>query len=393
MKKILFLTTLAAAFAFGFSSCSNEELVENIEQAQGAEIAFDTFADKLTKAENSDKTSTTALEGHHTTFNVWGTKTVGSTTSVVYSVADKGSVSFASSAWTATPKKFWDKTATNYNFYAAAPATANWAFAFTTGNADGTITLADFTLEGKNALTAASATAVDTWKDVADDVDLMIASPCPVARTSYNKADPDKVNLQFNHILSRLNVLVKKGEVLENETVSLTGLSIVNLKNKSSFDESKKTGTELAAGTTARWTTPELDGTYQLDGLTLTATTKEDGVTTTAQYIGEWLIIPQEITKKVLDVDFSDKGEGSSTEDGAKNEAYVKVDYTINGEEFFGYYNLAHAFKAANSGDKIAFNEGWQNNLTIVINPDVIEFDAEVFDWATNAENEFNIPE
>lgn len=395
MKKILFLTTLAAAFAFGFSSCSNEELVENIEQAQGAEIAFDTFADKLTKAENSSETALTDLEGHHTSFNVWGTKLIGTDNKVVYSVADAGKVEYGTD-WTATPKKFWDKAAASYNFYAAAPANASWVFTFNSDSSDGTLTYADFTLKGVNAITAASTTSVETWKGVADDVDLMIASPCNVARASYNKADPEKVNLQFNHILSRLNVLVKKGTNLADEKVSLKELGIYKLINKGSFNEGATITGNLADGTIERWTNAALEGTYDLAGLALVDAnpSKDNGVTVTAQYVGEWLLIPQDITMKKLDADFSDFGTtGSVTEDGAKNEAYIKVVYTINDEEFTGYYNLAAAFGKTTSGDKVAFCEGWQNNLTIVINPDAIEFDPQVFNWATKEEKSIEIPE
>ena len=58
-------------------------------------------------------------------------------------------------------------------------------------------------------------------------------------------------------------------------------------------------------------------------------------------------------------------------------------------ETYEGYYNLAAAFGAtaddATTNDKkeneISFTEGWQNNLTLIINPDKIEFDAKVSEW------------
>ena len=58
-------------------------------------------------------------------------------------------------------------------------------------------------------------------------------------------------------------------------------------------------------------------------------------------------------------------------------------------ETYEAYYNLAAAFGAtaddATTTDKkeneISFTEGWQNNLTLIINPDKIEFDAKVSEW------------
>lgn len=382
MKKSLYLIAVASIMA----ACGNQSMIDDI-KSEPAEISFETFTEKQTRAENSGMTTTSALEGHHETFKVWGAK-VATTHQEVYAANDPGVVTYSTDKWAANPTKFWDKTATNYYFYAAAPSSPSWALAFTSASdmSDATITLANYKLTGVNVRTAASPTATASWKtNGGADLDLMIASPCTVARTAYNKATPDKVNLQFNHILSRLNVLVKKGNKVQNSKVSLIELKVYNMKNKGSFNE-KPTGltsAQLAAGTIARWATPTVDGTYTPSSIALTATTNDNGVTTTAQYVLETLIMPQNVTFE--DIDAS----GSDTEE----EAYVYIKYSIDGEEFYGYYNLAAAFNAtaddtetANVDESIIpFNEGWQNNLTITINPAEIEFDAEVFDWATYA--------
>ena len=375
MKKSYLMIAAAATL---FAACASNDSFKEID-TQDSPIAFETFAGKQTKAENSGMTTTTVLSGHHESFKVWGAKNA-TTHQAVYAAATPGTVTYSSSAWAASPLKFWDKTATNYYFFAAAPSSPSWAFAFTSANdmSDGTITLADYTLTGVNVCTAASTTATASWKtNGGADLDLMIASPCTVARTAYNKAAPDKVTLNFNHILSRLNVLVKKGTTIQNSVVSLTELKIYNMKNKGSFNEKPQnlTSAQLSAGTIARWATPTVDGTYVPNAIALTATTKDDGVTTTAQYVLETLIMPQNATYQ--DIDAS----GSSDE----TEAYVYLKYTIDGEEFYGYYNLAAAFGATSSSTTVPFNEGWQNNLTITINPAVIEFDANVFDWGTYA--------
>lgn len=375
MKKSYLMIAATAAL---FAACASNDSFKEID-TQDSPIAFETFAGKQTKAENSGMESTSALSGHHESFKVWGAKNA-TTHQAVYAAATPGTVTYSSNAWAASPLKFWDKTATNYYFFAAAPSSPSWAFDFTSTSdmSDGTITLANYTLTGVNVRTAASTTATDSWKtNGGADLDLMIASPCTVARTAYNKATPDKVTLNFNHILSRLNVLVKKGTTIQNSVVSLTELKIYNMKNKGSFNEKPEslTSAQLSAGTIARWATPTVDGTYVPSAIALTASTKDDGVTTTAQYVLETLIMPQNATYQNIDASGS----------GDKTEAYVYLKYTIDGEEFYGYYNLAAAFGATSNSTIIPFNEGWQNNLTITINPTAIEFDANVFDWGTYA--------
>lgn len=368
------------------AACGNQSMIDDIKSEQ-AEITFETFAEKQTKAENSGMTTTSALEGHHETFKVWGAK-VATTHQAVYAAASPGVVTYSTNKWVANPIKYWDKTATNYYFYAAAPSSPSWALAFTSASdmSDATITLANYKLTGVNVRTTASTTATASWQtNGGADLDLMIASPCPVDRAAYNTTTPAKVNLQFNHILSRLNVLVKKGSNIQNSVVSLIELKVYGMNNKGSFNEkpANLTSEQLAAGTVARWATPTVDGTYTPSAIALTATAKDNGVTTTAQYVLETLIMPQNVSFQAIDAS------GSDTE----TEAYVYIKYSIDGEEFYGYYNLAAAFNATADNTEtpnvdesiVPFNEGWQNNLTITINPAEIEFDAEVFDWATYA--------
>jgi hypothetical protein len=95
----------------------------------------------------------------------------------------------------------------------------------------------------------------------------------------------------------------------------------------------------------------------------------------TALYIAQYLIIPQAITSEVLD---RANGKVGGTTDAAH--PYFKLSYTINGEPYTAYCNLANAFGKA-SGATLDFCEGWQNTLNILIDADVITFDAEVFEW------------
>ena len=199
MKKNYFM--LAAA-AMMFAACSQSDLVNEIEEAAPQAIEFSTFTNKTTRAveNNSGANYSDALEGHHTTFKVWASKqvtdnTVTPSTTKYLSVYNGSTVSYGT-AWVASPLKFWDKTATSYEFYAAAPEELSWNAANTTGTA-GTLSLNNFSLTGVN-----NTTSTDSWKGLADK-DLMIAAPC-----TTNKGDYSSVDLNFIHILSRLNIKV-----------------------------------------------------------------------------------------------------------------------------------------------------------------------------------------
>ena len=187
----------------------------------------------------------------------------------------------------------------------------------------------------------------------------MIAAPCPVNRTAYNNATPEKVNLQFNHILSRLSIKVAKGNnISEDQDLILKSLDVVGLKNQGSFDESKAEADMTAK--IARWEVAG-DKVYTLPAVKL------NNKVTTAVYTHQYLVIPQSVKYAEIDTDGSD----------TKGEVYFHIQYSIDDENYYAYYNLANAFKS----DVLNFNEGWENTLTITINPSHIRFDAEVSEW------------
>ena len=70
------------------------------------------------------------------------------------------------------------------------------------------------------------------------------------------------------------------------------------------------------------------------------------------------------------------------------NDSWSTTDKT---ETFEGYYNLAAAFNASSTNTTIAFNEGWQNNLTIKVNPNTIDFTPMVSEWSNNVEYTYSI--
>ena len=426
MKKSYLMIAAAAAM---FAACSDSEIKNNIKEYDESPIAFSTYAGKQTRADNSNQTDHSwLLEDHHNSFDVWAWKYYNSAW-VSTAVYDKGTVNYSSSAWATTGDniRYWDKSAEKYYFYAAAPSSDNWVLnnkytASTNENGDNAyLSYANFILVGSNLSTSSETNYVESFKNLTD-VDLMIAENNEVARAKYNKTPADEVVELFDHILSRLNITVKRGTALtqKNATLKLTSFKIfgVNLCNKGSFDESLANSSSnplLSAGTTARWyqendqhaqTSPsrvvinDNNDPYDLVGAVPTA-----NIEGTALYIGQYLIIPQSITSEVLDrasahknlyytqeeIDAATEGQdayGKTTADiktpgggAAAAHPYFKIEYTIDNEPYTAYYNLANAFGTAAEGT-LAFNEGWQNTLNIIIDADVINFDAQVYQWA-----------
>ena len=359
---------LMAAAATMFAACTQSDALNEAQvQDEAQAIGFSTYAGKVTRAENNKTPYSQDLEKHHLNFDVWAGKKVNDATQAVYA---KGVVTYADETWTANPLKYWDKVASEYYFYAGAPSSSSWQFAMTeAGNyATGYLKYEYFKLNGENIANGTN-TYGTTWApaNAVDDIDLMIAAPKKVERVFYNVTSPTlpgKVEMQFNHILSRLNIMVKKGENIDaNHKLVLTSLTVYGLKNKGSFDENKEEADQTAK--TSRWYDQSVDGTYELTAA-VPATEVTDAV-----YTHQYLVIPQTISSSSVDVN-------GTTADMADN-PYFRIEYTIADEVYFAYYNLASAFSA----NSLSFNEGWQNTLTITINPNVINFDATVSEWGT----------
>lgn len=384
MKKTYFLL---AASTMMFAACAQTDLVNEVvtEEAPQA-IEFETFANKQTRAVENNKNANyveSDLSNHHTTFKVWASKKLNGGTYVdVYAKDAPGVVTWTtigtSSNWAVDVTKYWDKAASSYYFYAAAPSKDKstndvaWAYTDATTNdgSTGYITLENYKLSGTqndNLATPSTTGLVETWKSKGNDLDLMIADKCHV--TTYTSP----VNLDFIHILSKLNIKVSS----TGTNVTLTKLDICGLKNKGTFTENTDIDgdkdvdtddfTELAKGSNKRWGTPVVQGTY-----TLQAAIPTNNLSSTAYYTHEYLIMPQlvENSENVIN-----KGTKPTSD------AYIHIQYKVGGEEYETYYSLAAAFGVANKGS-LAFNEGWQNTLTIAIDPQNITFTADAASWA-----------
>lgn len=599
MKKSLVLLATAALFA----ACSeNDLIVDNFMSGEAASqesaIGFGSGMNNMvgTRAENSSATETNDLENFWYTMRIWGYKNIkntdGTFTSTAVFNADTGDPLYKKSIalWTASglaapfdakdwyysPVRYWDKTATSYDFHAAAPDTLGgnatslewkwtqvmadgkeWDPAKADGKGAGYFTLDNFQLNGESLPLSTAVSNGDTavfggktpknQKWTTKDIDLMIATDVtgvdPKSHTSVENGNA-RVTFDFNHILSRLNIGIKIGNGVavkyktdadkkdkldepEEGVVMLGRVEIVGLNTKGSFDEGvlqfpdKKekamngnnvvvTTDTLAMGTTKRWsslsgaTTAAADkySTYgfpneKVNGKLYQGRTEDDSLNLTKLFndiyktgikykkddfkmIFQGLVIPQNVEYEEMPLD------GSTITDSSK--PYLKISYSLDGEVFTNYYNLAAIFSNVNAkystekgcevycefedntkkyyykdktfysddattpitgqvfayyngtkyyrdatgttqiyekdgvfysdetcenklddsqkptvilrinpltrgeADKagiaadectLSFNEGWQNNLWITINPTAILFDADVYQWAT----------
>ena len=422
MKKNLFIIAIAALVV----ACGDTDSFKNIDTPDSA-IGFSTYAGKLTRAENSSASNKdNNLEKYNTTFKVWGYKYVNGTETAVMGAVesnntypgqlvehrdeDNAANPAVAEGWYQTPIRFWDKSATSYSFYAVAPDAptgASWSW----NSTDKKVSIANFAITGYNSVTGAPATSVDATKVLTQNLtteDLMLATDVTDYKTYTNTA----VTLDFNHILSRLNIGVRKATILDNYDVKLNSIMVFNMKSNGTFDESLASGTTLSDGTIARWATAPTSQAKFTSGVgydpaeALLITSSETTPSSYYQYVYEGLAIPQAVaynlTVEVNDYDADSSNPKHFKLDGtnadASSDPYIVIDYEIwtkgtgatKLDSYVYYYNLADVFNG-NTSDAVNFYEGWQNTLKITLAPAAINFDADVYEWTTKTESPVDI--
>jgi hypothetical protein len=266
-------------------------------------------------------------------------------------------------AWTYSPAKYWDKAANTYEFYAASPYRTDWVLNVNNTDAqdDDYFTLASFTLDDK---TIASTQYVESFNGVTNQ-DLMIASPEKIEKDAI--VAHQQVQLDFNHILSRLNVTVARGaNIAANDVVKLKSISIMDLPNSGSFSEKEAID---VASSTERWDLT--GGKGNITGKAL------EEVKDQPSYVIQSLVIPQKANYEKVDRDLLNNTTITAP--------YLYIEYSIGSEPFSATYNLANAFGKTDDGQYVSFYEGWQNTLNITLDAYAIVFDAVTFKWAVDA--------
>ena len=337
MKKSLILIAAAALL---FAGCTDKDIIrKDINESKGdsnGAITFNAFAEKVTKAENSTALYNQTFFNHQESFQVWARKSNQPNQEIFNGSKVKVKKSGDNYAYTYAPERFWDKLAPKYHFYAAAPArttTDDWYWTFNSEDIEDAATIGkgyfsikkNFTLNEVNlkhtdnggadhALEKVFKNIPVSSANTKTDTDLLIAAPAEVAQSYYNVANPNAVNLNFIHILSKLNVTVKTslgtvtptdGSADHTYSVKVLAFEVKNVPNVGKFNENPN---NLATNNKQiRWTltNPESKKTNILTGiagLDNQNNIKNDALSVPYNpsesqklYIVESLFLPQEI--------------------------------------------------------------------------------------------------
>lgn len=367
-----------AAAATMLAACTQTDFVNEVPAQAPKAIAFENgFVNKSTRSENSSSNYTLRFYDHHTSFMVWGYKNVSSEPvfdGKVVNVTLGGGA--GSEIYQYNGLVYWDESATSYQFYAAAPSNHDWVFKAPASKDE----------QDKGSFeTEVSLQTVSVHNDkgshltaLGDAQDLLIAAPC-------QPTIGETVGLEFVHILSRLNIVMSKKSGMTEEVRSYE-VSVKNILKEGEFKEAS--AAVNPAGSYARWTTKGTKGNYQATNAT--GALVQEGV---ERHVIQTLVIPQAVSYEAIALNGSDATTTTAP--------YLYVKYGVaNGTDALGnptfeifekYYNLAQIFGVA-AGNTLAFNEGWENTLTLTIGPATIDFKANVATWAiqTQKQNSLN---
>lgn len=372
MKKIL----LVAAAATMMVACGQTEKLNNdlVNNDAPRVIGFNTISEKATRA-NAE-----ALEAYHGTFAVWSTKKSNNDENAAPQVVFNGNdaadiITYdatrnAPNNWTYEPFRYWDKQAT-YNFVAVAPNAdiITYSSPADVANSAGTYVTTDatgYTLVGQNL--QATPDTVEIKKGFVGgngDTDLMTAG-----KVTRNGASAiEDVNLEFKHILAKLNIAIAKDPAFDNVKVLIDTVYVLGLDDNGTYTEGTSAQTSgwhsaksaNAADYKLAWT--NADGKELLSG----TGEGENYKAGKFLYFIESLVMPQSIEEKTEKL----------------NIKYRIVEGTL--EQSYDYVlNLI-------DGNTKVFDESFQerNNYTIflTVRPNVITFDASTFVWTDNNAN------
>jgi len=341
MKKSFLLLIAAALLA---ACSSNEMLVETEDVPIGVSRVY---IDMSTKAITPGPYTTANFETVGNTFGVIGYKTTATQTNakvfndVKVEYQTGLSAPFAATDWAYSPLVYWDKTATQYSFFAYAPHS---------GDFTGTVAL------GGNDATTFSITGFKQATTVADQIDLM-TDLTNQNNVTANIGNND-VKFTFGHILSNINVTMAVSAALKaDETDNPVSVETVTL-GTITMDGSYAWNTDAY-----KWTLSTSSPTTQLFSATQSsgnvfASKALTATPATVPGLTGMLMIPQAVN--------------------ANYEIYVK--YKINTEVFERTIKLSDFKKSGTSLG--TWDPGYRYTYNIIIGPTPILFDMDtVADW------------
>ena len=193
----------------------------------------------------------------------------------------------------------------------------------------------------------------------AGDLDLMISGT-----NAQDGANHDNfVNLQFRHILSKLNVKIGQAEALYNSDVTIKEVKLTGFKDQGTYDQSDYDNTADPKESGWSASTSVNNANYALLYTGNQVLDKGQNVSAVFQagdpyFFIENLVMPQTIADDQVKL---------TIKYNIKSGTYDE-DYTYN----LDLYDLAALRK---------FYDGYNYYLNITIEPDVIKFDASVTEW------------
>ena len=242
MKKILYFAAATAMMV----SCAQSEKLSNVllDSQEPTVIGFNTYSEKATRA------TAESLETYHGTFAVWSTKKSNNDENAAAEYVFSGDsvkdiITYDATKqdpnnWTYSPYRYWDKQAT-YSFVAVAPNSDIITYTKPLNIADnaGTYTTraAGYTLVGQNLQSTDAPDTIEIKKGFVGgngDTDLMTAGK--ITRNGANAITD--VNLEFKHILAKLNIAIAKDPTFDNVKVLIKDVTVEGLDDKGTYSES-----------------------------------------------------------------------------------------------------------------------------------------------------------
>ena len=392
---------LTSTLALLAVACQKTEIINPMENQQG--LTFTTEFGKLTKASGADGGGMENLQAQD--FRIWAyaahdfDNTAENDANQIYDHIENVkvfdyTVSAETIGWKAEKQYFWPGADKNLYFFAVSD---DPIFLGTEGQTSTNVNIKLVRAEGDAETVKVPALTVSNY--VVDPTnpnnDLMVAN---FIKQNQDQSDK-KVNLMFNHTLSKIQFRFKTNEIPEGkepiavfvqklevgESVTTDGATTVvgGLKNKGVLSATVKettTGTTTTAEVstldlkwtldnnlavfTDRYTDEPADFPTKIEGVDIANITGVDKsamkLTTVAEGVpfATWLVLPQDVKGKK-----------------------VKVTYLINGRQFANEFAL-DAFTDSDDDEETCM---WAVNqyvkYTINLSPNLITFDAKVENW------------
>lgn len=393
-----YLMALVAGAAIVASCSDTIKLNNEVRQtAQNERIGFVTYSEKATRAADSNSVN---LFDFHKAFDVYAWKTAVGGDQVVFdhtpveyftSQSTEGTYVYASDfsklsqewgdswatdnnlkGWFYEEVRYWDKLASNYNFYAIAPYEPTPSPAITIANGDANITIGSDTTRykvstEKNLANLGDTTLTNEKKYFGFNKDYMLADK--------SSTKNQLVTLNFHHILTKFNVMITLTDAYKGtQPFTIKELVIAGLEDEAYFvydTAMDKNGWHTKSGST-----------YNLvDTADYILKNVPAGAADTIEYSGYYwfqtLIFPQTLTCDTI-----------GALKTAPNSKYLYIEYAIGNEPFKAYYDLAFVFGCTQDANNNTYDmeQGSEYTININVGPDPIVFKAQASKWDDDIE-------